>query len=240
MSVKVGTDTKLLHMLGITQKNVVKADIRLRHDEIATVTLTCAADLDDTQLTTAQFTLWALDPQPRPAPAPSLDLDAMCSAAQARLARALDRSADRTLAEWRIESDDIHVRMNRALRQHSHATQKALLRANLQETLRNLTRDTIKAIDALGASSLFTAGAIGGLSSALNAGGSQASVLGSGLPGAWANAFQGASSPQTTTKANAAGLLAAAKTNIEEVDDILRSDFLRMNTAKSPAARANP
>ncbi len=124
MSVKVGTDTKLLHMLGITQKNVLKADIRLRHDEIATVTLTCAADLDDTQLTTAQFTLWALDPQPKSAPA--LDLDAMCAAAQERLAKATRLSAEWAKQYQQEESDAIHVRMNRALRHHKVATAKAL------------------------------------------------------------------------------------------------------------------
>lgn len=126
MNVKVGTDTKLLHMLGITQKNVLKADIRLRHDEIATVTLTCAADLDDTQLTTAQFTLWALDPQPKAAPAPSLDLDAMCAAAQERLAKATRLSAEWAKQYQQEESDAIHVRMNRALRHHKVATAKAL------------------------------------------------------------------------------------------------------------------
>lgn len=131
MNVKVGTDTKLLHMLGITQKNVLKADIRLRPDEIATVTLTCAADLDDTQLTTAQFTLWALDPQPKAAPAPSLDLDAMCAAAQERLAKATHLSAEWALQYQREESAAIHVRMDQAIRQHKEAAATALRQLDL-------------------------------------------------------------------------------------------------------------
>ncbi|CAN7525375.1 hypothetical protein LJR074_003694 [Acidovorax sp. LjRoot74] len=181
MSVTVGTDTKLLHMLGITQKNVLKADIRLRHDEIATVTLTCAADLDDTQLTTAQFTLWALDPQPKPATPPSLDLDAMCAAAQERLAKATHLSAEWAKQYQQEESDAIHVRMNRALRHYKAAATLAL--SQLHPKGERLT-----ALEAV--------------------------------------------------RADAIELLFEAKTNVEKVDDIIRSDFLRMNATKSPAARA--
>lgn len=119
MTIIVGTNNQLLHTLGITQKHVMEADIRLRADEIATVTLTCAADVNSDQLTTARFMLQALDPEPAAAPAaPPLDLDAMCAAARERLAHTVNHSADWALYEWRAESDAIHTRMNKALRLH--------------------------------------------------------------------------------------------------------------------------
>lgn len=128
MSIVIGTNTQLLHMLGITQKHVIEADIRLRQDEIATVTLTCAADVDSDQLTTARFTLWPLDPTPAQQPTPPFDLDTMCAAARERLAESTTHNAEWQLYEWRAESDAIHVRMNRAVRLHKVAVVNALSR----------------------------------------------------------------------------------------------------------------
>ena len=170
MTIIVGTNPKLLHMLGITQKHVIEADIRLRGDEIATVTLTCAADVDSDQLTTARFMLQALDPEPAAAPAPpapALDLDAMCAAAQQRLATAVNHSAEWTLAEWREESAAIHVRMNKALRLHRKEAAEIMMRQEFLQAIRELICDLNMPLIQLAQSGLMGAGAIGGLSSAL-------------------------------------------------------------------------
>lgn len=168
MTITVGTNPKLLHMLGITQKHVIEADIRLRGDEIATVTLTCAADVDSDQLTTARFMLQALDPEPTAAPAaPPLDLDAMCAAARERLTTAVNHSAHWALYEWRAESDAIHVRMNKALRLHRKEVAEILMRQERLRVIRELVCDLTKPLIQLAHSGLMGAGAIGGLSSAL-------------------------------------------------------------------------
>lgn len=168
MTIIVGTNNQLLHMLGITQKHVIEADIRLRGDEIATVTLTCAADVNSDQLTTARFMLQALDPEPAAAPAaPPLDLDAMCAAARERLAHAVNHSAEWALAEWREESAAIHVRMNKALRLHRKEAAEIMMRQEFLQAIRELVCDLTKPLIQLAQSGLMGAGAIGGLSSAL-------------------------------------------------------------------------
>lgn len=145
-------NAQVLRAFGITQKNIVAADISLRPGQLPRFMVDCLADPATMLHEVLAFDLVPREPV-REAPAP-LDLDALCAAARTRLTAEVQHSASMALADQHRESAAIRARMGKASARHSEACVRALVRLDMACTLRPM----------VGMGGIF-AGALGGLSS---------------------------------------------------------------------------
>jgi hypothetical protein len=133
-------NTQILRALGITQQNIVAADLSLRPGEWPRITVDCLADPAAMQHEVLAFDLV---PREKPAPAPRqpLDLDAMCAAARERLSTATACSAINELEAWRDESRAIQRRVNAALARRRREAYEAIHRQTAQDFMSQFARD---------------------------------------------------------------------------------------------------
>ncbi len=153
----IDANTQILRAFGITQQNVVGADLILRPGQLPRFTVDCLADPDTMLREVLAFDLVPRE-QPAPAPRPALDLDAMCAAAQQRIADAADNAAYRAMCEHLAESKSIRTRLDQALQRRRTKATAALAMVDLSLLVKDIARHAAT----LG---LATGGYLGGLAS---------------------------------------------------------------------------
>lgn len=117
-------NVQILRALGITQQNVLAADLCLRPGQLPRFMVDCLVDPD-----TMLHEVLSFDLVPRPAdpkPHPAFDLDALCAQARTRLAGEVDFHATTTLTIYKRETVAIRSRLDKAIEAHKKASSKAL------------------------------------------------------------------------------------------------------------------
>ena len=151
----IDANTQILRAFGITQQNVLGADLTLRPGQLPRFTVDCLADPHTMLHEVLAFDLVPRPPKPEPAPA--LDLDAMCAAAQQRISDAADNAAYRAKCEHLGESKLIRTRLDQALLRRRTKVTATLTMLDLSPLVKDLARHAAT----LG----LSGGSLGGLAS---------------------------------------------------------------------------
>lgn len=153
-------NTQILRALGITQQNIVAADLSLRPGEWPRITVDCLADPAAMQHEVLAFDLVPRE-EPAPAPRQPLDLDAMCAAARERLATATACCAIDELKAWRKESRAIQQRVHAALDRRRREAYEPIHRQTAQDFMSQFARDLAEQFKDIAKSGAVVRGVLG-------------------------------------------------------------------------------